>query len=163
MTRVTTGGTGLEEGAYFGVPLQGGLFGVGLIARWSRKSGPIALGYFFGPPSEEIPTIEAAAKRRPEDAALVCRFGVLGLRNGQWPLVGLSPGWIRSDWSFPLMSRIVPGLASCAYECVYDDDRPDVMLSETRVSLEAAEKLPTADLFGAGAVQSVLAARLSRQ
>jgi hypothetical protein len=69
-----------REGDWFAVPLRGGGFGLGLIAR--ANPGGVLLGYFFGPLRSEVPKLEDVASLRPGDAVLVRKFGHLGIVGG---------------------------------------------------------------------------------
>ena len=86
-------------GDWFAVPLPDGTWAVGRIAR---RGGPILFGYFFGPRRRQVPTLTEVASLRPEDAAYVTRFGYLGLREGEWPILG-AEDFDRSAWPMPMV------------------------------------------------------------
>jgi len=74
------------EGDWIAVPLTGGGFAVGVVARANRKGG--LLGYFFGSRYQTLPSVASVAGHRAEDAILVRIFGDLGLIDGRWPVLG---------------------------------------------------------------------------
>lgn len=85
-----------REGDWFGVPLTGGGFAVGVIARVGAHRIPY--GYFFGPKRDRLPWASDLARLKATDATLAGQFGYLGLRNGGWPIIGQVPGWDPSAW-----------------------------------------------------------------
>src|SRR5580658_8156552 len=76
-----------REGTLFAVPLRGGGFAVGVVARATNK-GKVILCYFFGPRRDSIPALNDMVKLKPESAICVLRIGDLGLINGEWPIIG---------------------------------------------------------------------------
>ncbi len=66
-----------------------------MVAR-SDPQGVVLLGYFFGP---RLASADAAVldDLDPANAILRVRFGALGLRNGEWPILGMAPKWDRSE------------------------------------------------------------------
>ncbi len=85
------------EGDWFAVPLRGGGYAVGLIARLDPKIHSI-LGYFFGPRRTDIPKISSAHGYTPEDAVLICICGDLGLVQREWSIIGHQQPWNRTVW-----------------------------------------------------------------
>jgi hypothetical protein len=86
-------------GDWFAVPLPSGGYAVGLLARRQGR-GPVLLGYFFGPRRPSVPALDDLGELRATDAALVKVFGYLGLRSGEWPILGRL-AWDAADWPVP--------------------------------------------------------------
>jgi hypothetical protein len=95
-----------SEGDWVGVPLPGGGWAVGLVARMNRKGAVI--GYFFGPRRDAVPTVEQLEALQPDDAILVGKFGDLGLVKNEWPVIGRQPDWDRDQWPIPVFVRRPP-------------------------------------------------------
>lgn len=144
-----------EEGDWFAVPLQGGGYALGLIARMKPNSSGL-LGYFFGPRYSEIPKLAAAAQLHSTDAIERLIFGDLDLLERNWPVLGALPGWNRQQWPLPSFAGrdLVSGRPHIR---TYDEDSLE-MVSERWVRDADIAGLPQDGLFGAGAVVS----RLSR-
>src|SRR5262245_33669660 len=92
-----------EIGDWFAVPLRSGGYASGLIARRSRRG--VLLGYFFGPKTNHIPSLQELESLKPQAAVLVELFGDLGLLKGEWPILGRSKGWDLRDWPIPVFVR----------------------------------------------------------
>ena len=150
--------TSVVEGLWFAVPLRGGGYGAGLVARVNR--GGVLLGYFFGPKRQDVPTLDAVAVLRPDDAVLVQRFGHLGLEQGTWPALGKLPDWDRTVWPMPVFVRFEE-LSGRSLHVYYDDDDPNRIIRETQVAPGTAEHGPRDGLFTAGAAEKVLTGLLS--
>jgi len=90
-----------KEGTWFAVPLRGGGYATGLVARHIPGEGKIVLAYFFGPKRQTIPSMEELEGLTPDMAIKVIRVGDLGLFEGSWPIVGDSPKWQRERWPMP--------------------------------------------------------------
>jgi Regulator of ribonuclease activity B/Immunity protein 26 len=111
-----------SEGIWFAVPLDSGGFGVGIVARATKK-GPVILVYLFGPKREAVPSLSEVAGLDPSAAVTVLRIGDLHLIDGTWPILGRSPTWQRERWPMPLFTRKPPFIN---HELViqYSDDDP---------------------------------------
>jgi hypothetical protein len=142
-----------REGDWFAVPLRGGGFAVGLIAR--ANPGGVLLGYFFGPRRSEAPAREDLAALRPGDAVLVRKFGHLGIVQGKWPLLGQLDGWDRRDWPTPVFVRYEE-LTGRSFRVFYDDDDPNRVLREEQISPGMAEQAPKDGLMGPGFTEGAL-------
>jgi hypothetical protein len=90
------------KGYWVGVPLRDGRWGAGMIAR-GRKNG-ILLGYFYGP-WNSCPSLDDVTGLSPQDALLVRRFGSMGIRDGEWPIIGKQPRWKPEEWPQPEFFR----------------------------------------------------------
>src|SRR4051812_22786689 len=95
------------EGTWFAVPLDSGGFGVGVVARATKK-GPVILVYLFGPKRDTVPSLSEVADLDPSAALKVIRIGDLHLINGKWPIIGRSPEWQRESWPMPMFTRTPP-------------------------------------------------------
>jgi hypothetical protein len=140
-----------REGSVFLVPLSGGGYARGVVARAAPK-GKILLGYFFGPrlSSGEAGT---SAELRPSDAVLRVRFGDLGLIRGEWPVLGVLPSWSRSEWPMLQFVRRDP-LGKMKPRLVeYSDEDPSRRLTERVVEDDAG--LQPDSLSGYGAVSTI--------
>ena len=152
MTRVEYG-----EGDWFVVPLQGGGFGVGLLARANRDG--VLLGYFFGPKRDAVPSLDDLTDLRPTDALMVRRFGHLGLARGTWQIIGRAKGWDRNDWSMPMFVRYEE-LTGRSFHVFYDENDPNKLVREEQAPPSVDEQGAKDGLLGAGAVETVLATEM---
>jgi hypothetical protein len=142
-----------SAGDWFAVPLREGGFAVGLVARASASG--VLLGYFFGPKVDEVPSLEAVSGLRANDAAIVRRFGHLGLEQGKWPILGRSTTWEPAAWPMPVFVRYEE-LSGRSLQVVYADDDPNELLREQQVPPGDAEQGPKDGMLGAGAVEKLL-------
>jgi hypothetical protein len=147
-----------SEGDVFGVPLDGGEWALGVVAR-AAPEGRQLLGYFFGPKRAELP--EDVPELQPEDAVSVERFGDLGLIERAWPVLGAHPRWRREEWPMPAF-RGEDVVSGAIFRVVYDDDDPGELLERRRVDPVEAKGLPIDGLTGAEGVRRWLARRLGR-
>lgn len=137
------------EGSAFLVPLAGGGYARGVIARAAPK-GKILMGYFFGPRLESLAdaTVEDL---HAADAILRLRFGDLALIEGLWPILGKLPTWDRSEWTMPnfvrrdILGKLKPVLVQ------YSDDDPSQHVSERSIDDDAG--LAADSLSGYGSVE----------
>jgi hypothetical protein len=143
------------EGDWFAVPLKGGGYALGVLARVGRRSG-IAFGYFFGPKRAEPPAEGDLAELTVEDAVFACRFGDDAIEGGKWPMVGRRE-WSREEWPMPAFCT-ASEVAGPTYRVDYDEDDPNKVAATTPISREECERLPDDELWGSGA----LASRLTR-
>jgi hypothetical protein len=138
------------EGTWFAVPLDTGGFGVGVVARATKK-GPVILVYLFGPKRDAVPSLSEVAGLDPSAAIKVIRIGDLSLIDGTWPILGRSPQWQRENWPMPMFTRSPPFL-NHAYNIRYSDVDPACEVSETKVPL-GTSTYERASTYGAGAVE----------
>jgi len=111
-----------DEGSVFAVPVGYDIFALGIITRRKPRS-PICFGYFFGPPHRGQPTMADVPALSPETAVHRCRFGHLGLRDGDWPVIGRLLPWNRDQWPFPLFYT-QGGPGEPTFVVKYHDDNP---------------------------------------
>jgi Immunity protein 26 len=147
------------EGTWFAVPLKDGGYGVGLVARIAPR-GRVLLGYFFGPRLSAPPTLEEVGHLNAGDAVLIQRFGDVYLVEGRWPIIGQQASWTRSAWPMPAFGRYVE-LDGKGWRVEYQDNNPNSVPRESRISPEAVQRLPNNALLGAGVVEATLTKRLS--
>lgn len=141
------------EGDWFAVPLRGGGYAVGVIARAS-KQGKVLLGYFFRPRHKEVPPLGAVERLSWRDAILVQRFGDLSLIKGDWPIIGRSKTWSRNEWPSPPFMRRDPILGKL-WKAVYPDDNPNALPEVSPLPLEE-KGLPEDGVSGSGAIELML-------
>jgi len=149
----------VKEGDWFVVPLRTSGFGVGVVARKGRRG--ILFGYFFGPRHEHTPVLCDTRSLRPEDALFCSRFGDLGLRQGDWPILGRLDKWKRVDWPMPPFSRIDEP-TGLAWLDRYDDNDPSLFVEEQRCRMDEAHRYPPQGLLGYGAVELLLTENLMK-
>jgi hypothetical protein len=149
-----------KEGDWFAVPLDGGGYALGLIARMGRSC--VALfGYFFGPRYCDVPTLADAAPLRPADAIHRLRFSDLRLLKGDWPVLGSLPGWDRQQWPVPSFAHrdLVSGRP-----CIRTfDENSMTFLTERAAREEEIVGLPDDANAGALAVVKKLSRRIREQ
>jgi hypothetical protein len=143
----------VHEGDWFAVPLRNGGYALGLAARVGK--GGIVFGYFFGPKREKKSLLNLAASLTAGDAVLVRLFGDLGIRLGDWPILGTLASWRREEWPMPIFGRVVDEGRGIAWRVDHGDD-PRSLGTDTRCSVEEAKRLPPDSLSGYGAVEIVL-------
>jgi len=147
-----------REGDWFAVPLPGGGYGVGLVARMNRRGA--VLGYFFGPRRESVPTSADVLNLSPKQAALIAQFGDLGLLDGSWPIVGREEEWDRENWPMPAFARI-DEFAGKAWRVEYSED--DLRwIRETPTTPDQVRRLPKDAAYGDEAVAIELSKLLTR-
>jgi hypothetical protein len=138
-----------SEGSVFLVPLGGGGFARGIVARVPLRAGKILLGYFFGPKVHAISDV-MYDDLEPKQAILCVRFGDLGLINGTWSVLGILPSWQRANWPFPDFVRREL-LTNRAYLVHYVDTDPRKI--EFEKPIDPSCDLSTDGLCGSGWVE----------
>jgi hypothetical protein len=146
-----------SEGTWFAVPLKPFGFSAGVVARMKRN-GKIILGYFFGPRYASVPTLSLIDSLRPQNAIARMIVGNLGLRKGEWPIIGRSESWNRSEWPMPIFIRrdILRPMAWLVY---LSDDDPSVRMAEEQVHPQTTG-FDDDGLYGAGAAEIELSMKL---
>jgi len=140
------------EGTWFAVPLRQGGCAVGVVARATAK-GKVILCYFFGPRRTDLPTLAEVERLKPADAVRVVRVGDLSLFRGEWPIIGQTASWKRSEWPMPPFVCRDP-LSRKVWRVYYSDTNPGAIDREESEQYESA--LEDDGLFGAGAAELVL-------
>lgn len=141
----------VAEGDWFIVPVDGGGYCVGVVARHDSDHG--ALGYFFGPrhPKPPAPRVE---DYRPKDAVLIARFSDLGISSGEWPVVGHSDVDHRA-WPVPAFGRIHALIDGLGFRKIYSDRLEDTSDAEV-CELNDVRHLPYDSMHGAEALTAAL-------
>lgn len=147
-----------QEGTVFAVPLRDRGWGIGVVARSTKRGGTV-LCYFFGPRRMEIPPLEGLGALLPEQSVLIRRVGDLGLIRRTWPVIGSLPNWQRPDWPMPAFYRTEP-ILGMTWKVYFSDVDPSKVEREERVPFEKG--LPSAGLYGCGAAEIVLTKRLNQ-
>jgi hypothetical protein len=138
-----------QAGDWVAVPLRGGGFAAGLVARMDGRG--IALGYFFGPRYETAPTTEDVRGLHRDAAICVEMFGDLGLLDGSWTVVGHADDWRPEDWPVPDFGRIDEH-SQRAWRARYRDS--DLRhLTDEEISVDEARPLLRDGLAGSAAVE----------
>lgn len=146
--------TQFQESDWFAIPLIGGGFAVGVIAR-APKDGKVLFGYFFGLMQDEMPSLEAVSRFSPGKSILLTKFGDYSLYHGEWRVIGRQAGWNRSLWPMPCFSRIDE--KGKAVKVQYSEDDPTICVRETPCSAKEAKKYPEDRMLGS----HILVRRLS--
>lgn len=148
-----------REGDWFAVPLDDGRY---VLGRISRHSHGIVFGYFFAPAFDHVPTLEEAGGRTAEESFLQMRFSHLGLRDGEWPVLGQTGDWGRDAW--PLLEfenrLVVKGRPDVLYAVRLDEETVARMVSRRKVDLSEAGRRPEEALYGDLAAVTELRKRL---
>jgi hypothetical protein len=139
------------EGSVFLVPLRTGGFAPGVLTRSGAEA--ILFGYFFHLRLDAATPADRPLD--PEQASHRLLFSDLGLFRGTWPVVGAVTEWDRARWPMPEFGRRLPG-ASVGRRVRMSEDEPNRELSETPATSAELARLPSAGLYGAGAVEILL-------
>lgn len=117
-----------KEGTWFAVPLDGGGFASGVVARATTEGG-IILCYFFGPKRNSVPTLTEVEKLNASGAIRAWIISDLALCQNEWPIIGWSEQWKRSEWPMPAFIRREP-IGSKAWRVYYSDTDPSSLVRE---------------------------------
>ena len=79
---------------------------------------------------------------RHYEQMLVQRFGHLGLKQGNWPVIGRTDGWVTSDWPMPVFVRYEE-LTGRSFNVRYNTDDPNHLVSEVQVPSGVSEQGPS--------------------
>ncbi len=142
-----------REGDWFGVPLESGGWGVGIVARKGRTGSLIA--YFFGPPRQELPKdTQELDQLHHTQAAYRTRPGILGLRWGTWPIIGHHAHWHRDLFPNPWFGWVAGFGIKKATREQYDENIYESVSVDC--SVEEALLLPSSSVPGHGYVEWIL-------
>ena len=124
-----------KEGDWIALPLiRRGGWGLGLVARCKS---PTIIGYFFGPRFAVPPTMADTVGLRREDSLIGADVGDLGLRTGEWQVVGHQPNWNPADWPIPLFTtKDGPRL----YLCTMSEKDPGEIIHLEPTTAEEADR-----------------------
>jgi hypothetical protein len=143
-----------KEGDWIAVPIENDKYIVGKVARSDGRG--LVLGYFFEPALDKVPPLDAVNKLQPSDAALIRKFGDLGLIRYGWPVIGQTGEWRREEWPVPVFSQIDIIDSSKTYKVYYDDNVDMNSRKTVRVPPDEIVGLPQDGLSGCGALQTRL-------
>jgi hypothetical protein len=136
-----------SEGDWFAVPLSGGKYATGLVARKSRR-GDTLLGYFFGPVRQRVPTEADVASYSPADAALISRFFNEPLVAGRWPIVASPDEWNRATWPIPeFHTPRSQELTGQSWAMRYSEDDFDQLVGQRPISHEEEARYPRDGIY----------------
>ncbi len=141
------------EGDWIAVPLQSGGFGVGVIARASKR-GKVLFGYFFGPRLNYLPTIDSARDHVAQNAKLVAIFGDHSLYCHEWRVLGHDSRWDRLKWPMPYFSRVDE--RGKAVKVRYSEDDPSVCFEEKPCSIDEARTYLEDSMLGSHILAQLL-------
>ena len=133
------------EGSFFALPLRGGGFARGVVAR-AAPEGAVLYGYFFGP-KLSFPNDGQLDDMRPDLAIAQMIFSDLALLNGEWKVLGSLPNWRRNDWRMPNFIRRDP-IGKRAWLVRRSDVDPSRIDSEEPVAFETDLPLNTSSGYG---------------
>ena len=148
-----------REGTWFAVPLEGGGFGTGIVAR-SGPRGRILLAYFFGPKRSSVPALAEVESLKAQDAVLAIKISDLGLFKGMWPIIGNAEVWQRSDWPMPVFVRREGRYAWLVH---YADDYPNRVEAEEPAPPNFEAHLRIDSIYGFGAAEFHLTKALTAE
>lgn len=149
-----------QEGDGFAVPLVGGGFARGVVARMNGRG--MVLAFFFGPSLPSVPDSWEIPK--PEGACLVLFASDLGLLDGKWQRIGSTKGFVKAAWPIPAFGRIVrrpEGNPEIAWRVEYDESLSISSARQTRITPQEARLLPESGAAGSEYVESKLSKVLS--
>jgi hypothetical protein len=147
-----------QEGSIFTIPLRTGGYGIGVIARASKKNSGGLLGYFFGPKREDIPSFDDVSHLKPSEAIRIVVFGDLHLLDQKWQVIGSIAPWDRQDWPMPYFVR-KDDISKKAWRVRLSETNVHEVIEEQPVSYDSP--LERQGLYGAGAVELLLTKLLS--
>jgi hypothetical protein len=147
-----------REGTWFAVPLKGGGYAVGVVARMA-PSGRIILAYLFGPKRDALPALAELERLQPHQAVRRLRTGDLGLVNERWPVIGVSDEWEREAWPIPSFIRRAD-LLKRAWRATYSDADPGKLEREESVPYDTPG-LESDSLYGYGATEMLMSKLLT--
>ena len=134
-----------RTGDWFAVPLGDGTYVLGRIVR---QEGGIVFGYFFAPPLDHVPTLDEVGARAARDSATQMLFSHLGLRDGEWPLLGQEGDWDPDEWPLVEFERRIDDKL---YAVRWDEETLNHELSVVPIDAGEAGSRPSDALAGAGA------------
>jgi hypothetical protein len=142
-----------REGDCFVIPLRGGGFARGVVARLDGRG--TVLGYFYGPKLTSEYCAAITDDLVPQNAQLVKMFGDLGLLDGAWHVVGRIVAWRREEWPLPIFQYKYDDTGETVLR--HYDDQTLEFCREEKVKAEMVENYPTDGLYGYGAIEIRLA------
>jgi hypothetical protein len=142
--------TKYSEGDVFVIPLRTKGYGLGLIAR---KNKDILLGYFFDIKYDQIPlTFDSSILDEKKKIILIRQFGALGIKKGDWQIIGRVEVWERADWPVPKFFRHTSPLKP--FLITYNDDLEPI--AEENCIESQREFFPKDGIAGYGLIELIL-------
>ena len=148
-----------EEGSWFAVPLSGGGYATGVVAR-TAPAGRIILAYLFGPRRRIVPALAELETLQAHQALCHLRTGDMGLVNERWPVIGVSDAWEREAWPMPSFIRRAEQL-KLAWRATYADTDPGKPEREESVPFDTPN-LENDSLYGYGSTEMLLSKLLAQ-
>jgi hypothetical protein len=143
------------EGKIIVLPLEKGGYATGLIARQDRN---ILLGYFFDTYYQNPPL--NIKEWSVSEVCLICLFGILGINNNEWKILGDMPLWKRDEWIVPIFKQQDILNPEQYYSIIYQDDLKEY--ERKKASKEEVQKYYSYGIFGYGAVEIALSEKCIR-
>jgi hypothetical protein len=134
-----------RNGDWFAAPLGDGTYALGRIAR---QHGGIVFGYFFAPPFDHVPSLDEVGSRTAADSATQMLFSHLGLRDGEWPILGQAGDWEPAEWPLVEFERRIDDKLFAVH---WDEETLNDEVSSVRIDPSEAGRRPSDALAGAGA------------
>lgn len=142
-----------QEGSIFVIPLRTGGYSTGVIARISKNNSGCLLGYFFGPKTEEITSLDEVNHLKPSQAIRTLIFGDLNLLDQKWQVIGTIASWDRNDWPMPYFVR-KDDISKKAWRVRRSESNVNEVIEEQPISYDSS--LERDAVYGAGAVELLL-------
>lgn len=149
-----------RDGDWFLAPIEPGRYVAGRVAR---STGHGVVAYFFAPPVDEPPALDDLDRLTPDDAYTYLNFSDVGLRSGEWPILGASHHFEPAEWPLAPFENYVESGGRAWLEIIeYDPRNLDREASVTRGDARQRGRYPEAGISGAGAALAHLRSRLPR-
>jgi len=145
----------LQEGDLFKLPMVKDYFVIGLIVR---IKGMLMYAVFFDGKDESILEITGFD---PLNEKIILRriCSALGLKNGDWKILGKTTKWNKKDWPIPLFRR--KDLISGNYSLIkYNDELKEISETVAKAN-EKLDHYPEDGVAGYGLIEKQLAKLLS--
>lgn len=135
-------------GDWFAIPLGDGSFLPARVARWDGRNTIAA--YLFAPAVTAPPPLSMLQGVTAAGAFSYIILSDLGLRRGEWPVIGGAGDFVGRDWPIGEFERVidVPGREAVHEAVRYADDNPNHALSVRRLSHAEWDRLPIDGLSG---------------
>lgn len=134
----------VTEGDWVLVPIDGGDYCVGVVARHDGEHG--ALGYFFGPKVKAKPSNVRVETFQPKDAVLIAQFSDLGIARGDWPIIAHTE-LDHAVWPVPEFGRTDLLRDGLGFRTKYSDQVSE--LGEELCTVDEVRHLPYDCVHGA--------------
>jgi hypothetical protein len=117
----------------------------------TRKRGTTLLGYFVNIKLKEITdfVLVPLSSISPTNAINIRMFGTLGIKTGEWAIVGKLKDFNKKDWPIPLFGGEIPSM----YYVDHFDENLECVFREHKKTKEEIDGLFPASLAGHGAIE----------